>query len=288
MSKNPTPTVQLETITPDAAERLLRAGHERQRVLAEKVVDAYTHDMVNGRWEITGDTIKVDTEGALIDGQHRLHAVIRAGVPIQMFVARGIATDTFAVLDQGRKRSFADYLAGLKVENSTTVAAAVGKLAYYAVGRRFEYIRHQTNHFTISDLITVWETEPGLAGWARSATAIGSRFRFSPGAFCAFLYVAEVSKAADVHTFANQVLTGVDLGPNDPPGLLRNSLLERLATRGERRYSNEYYTNVVIRAWNAYARGEELKMLKGSVQGKPVTVFDPHGRIDNRWPIPES
>jgi hypothetical protein len=283
-NQTPNPTVKLETITPDLAEKLLQRSHERQRGLSEKAVAAYAHDMTSGRWEITGDTIKIDPEGAVIDGQHPLHAIIRSGVPAQMFVARNIATDVFAVLDQGRKRSFADYLAGLKVDNYVIVATAVGKIAYYKIGRRFEYVLHQTNSFTISDLITVWETEPGISTWAKSAGAIGSRFRFSPGILCAFFYAADVSKAGDVHTFANQVLSGVDLGPQDPAGLLRNTLLDRLATRGERRYSNEYYTHTLIRAWNAYARGEELKILKGSISGKPVQMFDPHGFIDQRWP----
>lgn len=281
------PTVRLEVITPDIAEEMLGTNHERQRSVNERIVLQYAHDMTEERWPITGDTIKEDWNGRIIDGQHRLRAIIKSGATIETFVARGLDPDVFADLDQGRKRSFHTYLEGLRVPNASCVGAAVSKVLYFSRKRRFD--KELTGHeasISINDLIETFDNEPGIVDWSGPAKSVGDRFRFSAGTVNAVLYVASLTKSASVEKFVDSLSSGLDLEAKDPVYALRNILLDRLATRAERRFSNMHYTNLFVRAWNAYARGDQVGALKGSIQGKAVSLFDPYGLIDARWPLP--
>lgn len=117
------PTVEIMKVTPkwaterlDAHDKAIREGKFRQRPMNDNAVNRYADDMRASNWALTGQGITFDEDGNLIDGQHRLAAIVKAGVPVEMVVtfgvpstvARGVATiDT---IDIGRGRSMAQQL----------------------------------------------------------------------------------------------------------------------------------------------------------------------------------
>ena len=76
---------ELLTITPSEASKYL-ANNPANRRLSESEVETLAADMREGRWCITHQGIAIGKTGRLLDGQHRLAAVIKAGVPVQMMV----------------------------------------------------------------------------------------------------------------------------------------------------------------------------------------------------------
>lgn len=112
-------TFGIETITPQDAERILKESEKafseaeggfKQRKLRDATVKAYAEDMAAGRWKENGETIKFDSEGRLIDGQHRLSAVVKANTPIQFFVVKGLDNSVMDTIDYGMKRSIENAL----------------------------------------------------------------------------------------------------------------------------------------------------------------------------------
>lgn len=101
--------INLETITPDVARHLL-SKNISNRSLRPMKVDEYTRQMRSGDWQITHQGIAINKHGQLIDGQHRLTAVVRSGVTVQMFVARGFDAEDHRglMVDTGIKRTVAD------------------------------------------------------------------------------------------------------------------------------------------------------------------------------------
>lgn len=97
-------------VTPTLAAEYLQKNFADNRNLRNSTIDRYASDMKNGRWTETGETIKFDQYGNLIDGQHRLHAVIKSGQTITFFVASGLEDAAAVNIDIGAKRSFADAL----------------------------------------------------------------------------------------------------------------------------------------------------------------------------------
>lgn len=47
-------------------------------------------EMQDGKWKLNGKTICFDRTGRLLNGQHRLSAVVRSGVSLTTVVVRGL------------------------------------------------------------------------------------------------------------------------------------------------------------------------------------------------------
>ena len=77
----------------DWAQLLLSNLHPLQRKPRQLHVDAIARALVAGKYEFTGDSIKIDQHARLIDGQHRCLAVLQANVPIQQAILMTINSD---------------------------------------------------------------------------------------------------------------------------------------------------------------------------------------------------
>lgn len=73
---NPPTQIPVVEITPELARQLL-SNNKINRKIKPTIVERYAEQMEAGEWKFTGDTIKVDGEGMLLDGQHRLLAIIK-------------------------------------------------------------------------------------------------------------------------------------------------------------------------------------------------------------------
>ncbi|MEX2599279.1 MAG: hypothetical protein WD533_06450 [Dehalococcoidia bacterium] len=83
-------TRQIETITPDRARQLLTLNRHNKPVDWAKV-HKYAAAMRAGRWDPLKGSIKVYRDELIVDGQHRLYAVIEAGIPVKMRVKQRAA-----------------------------------------------------------------------------------------------------------------------------------------------------------------------------------------------------
>jgi hypothetical protein len=66
--------------------------------------------MLDGNWKENGETVKLDSNGNIIDGQHRLQAIVDSGVTIELILVEGLNPSVADTIDIGRKRSIEQYL----------------------------------------------------------------------------------------------------------------------------------------------------------------------------------
>jgi hypothetical protein len=116
------PRSEIRIVTPEWAQQILTrhdeaiaAGKFRQRPLNPNTVRQYAVDMKAGNWALTGQGISFDTEGNLLDGQHRVAAVIAAGISVQMLVMWDLEQEndgvkTINLFDIGKKRNVSQQL----------------------------------------------------------------------------------------------------------------------------------------------------------------------------------
>src|ERR1700753_330097 len=97
-------------ITPEIARAWLETNIHN-RPVNETVIARYVEAMKSGQWERNGETIKFANTGALLDGQHRLKAVLQSGVTIETYVVFNLPPQVFDTIDTGRNRSIGDLLA---------------------------------------------------------------------------------------------------------------------------------------------------------------------------------
>jgi hypothetical protein len=95
------------TITPEIAEEML-THNSCNRGVSGQLVKKYADDMMSGNWDLTPQPIVFDKEGVLMDGQHRLMAVVRSGLSNRFVVCTG-APLTYNI-DVGRKRTILNQL----------------------------------------------------------------------------------------------------------------------------------------------------------------------------------
>ncbi len=117
-------TTEIIDISPDLAKYYL-SKNTANRNVNKSHVSGLAMQMKKGLWLLTHQAICFDVAGNLIDGQHRLHAIIKANLVIKMMVVHGAANETFTVLDTGRNRNAGDVLSIENVKNYNQVAACI-------------------------------------------------------------------------------------------------------------------------------------------------------------------
>lgn len=102
-------TISFEEVTPHIAKRWLESNEDRQRKMNLNQVYQYVNQMKKGLWiPDTGESVKFSASKRLIDGQHRLQAIVDAEEPRILMIMRGIADENIVKMDQGKKRNLAD------------------------------------------------------------------------------------------------------------------------------------------------------------------------------------
>jgi hypothetical protein len=121
-------------ITPEMAKEMLDESNFSNRNIRNGVVNRYAKMMLDGDWKLSPEPIVFATNGRLLNGQHRLSAVVRSGVSCQFSVMTGVEESVFEVLDRGATRNASDAL-GL---NKTLTEA--GRLLSVLQSRSSQYV----------------------------------------------------------------------------------------------------------------------------------------------------
>lgn len=101
---------EVSMVSPEMAAKFLADNASFQRKIRVGVVRDLANSITRGEWQLTHQAVAFDINGKLIDGQHRLNAVVRANMSVPMLVVRGVDATCFKVIDVGVKRTIADAL----------------------------------------------------------------------------------------------------------------------------------------------------------------------------------
>ena len=95
------------TITPKMAKEYLEKNMKNNRRVSRDLVQRYARIMHAGGWNLTHQGIAFDDRGELIDGQHRLNAIVQANVPVKMLVTYDVehTNGEAFTIDAGRRRT---------------------------------------------------------------------------------------------------------------------------------------------------------------------------------------
>lgn len=119
--------VSFRLITPAQAKVMLAHNHPRNRVIRKQTVQDYKDQMIEGLWHpSSGESVKFaakkagQSTGFLVDGQHRLYALIASNKPCWLMIMEGIPECSFTAIDDGLNRdlSAALTIAGVQIKGS--------------------------------------------------------------------------------------------------------------------------------------------------------------------------
>ena len=103
-------SAKIVTITPTDAARILAENNLNNRKINQANVRKYADDMLLGKFELNGDTIRFYADGTLADGQHRLMACVLSGVPFKTYVVKGLEKKVLPTIDCGKPRNMVETL----------------------------------------------------------------------------------------------------------------------------------------------------------------------------------
>lgn len=92
-------------VTPEMAASWLANECTFQRPVSPETVERYADQMRKGQWELHHQGIAISADGKVVDGRHRLSAIVKTGLSIKMMVAENADPATFASVDRGYARS---------------------------------------------------------------------------------------------------------------------------------------------------------------------------------------
>jgi hypothetical protein len=100
---------EIVEVTPEMAAKFL-AKSEGNRKLRESHAAKLSRAIVDGKYQLTHQAAAVTKRGRLIDGQHRMRAIMLANKAVQLAIAFDVPDDTYSVVDAGLLRNMADRL----------------------------------------------------------------------------------------------------------------------------------------------------------------------------------
>lgn len=245
----------IERITPERAEQMLKHNHGNRKPSRERV-KMFIRLMETGLFKMNGETIKFARSGRLIDGQHRLLAIVATGLTVTIMVVTGLDDDVYPTLDRPRVRSAADVLEARGDVSGRTLAAAVAIVSAYEnkVISANGWPRLETE-----EILRALDARPEIR---RSMEVVGCHrnevYARAPMVAAHYIFSRENAEAAD--EFIAALRTGVGLAEGEPVYHLRERLLRDRSAKAK--INRAYAFALMIKAWNAHVEHRPLRYLR--------------------------
>lgn len=266
--------IELIEVTPEMAMQLL--DHNQQnRPLRQRHVQRIAGQILEGKWQYNGDTIKIADSGDVLDGQHRLWAIVEAKRAVESIIVRNVPKAAFSTIDTIRAtRSGGDTLALLGVTRYRTAAAtALTWLLRWQWGVMADWKAPQ-NKIENSDVEEAWKHHPGILQAVERAANLRGLVN---APLMAFLYYAMSNRNAELAERMMETLENpAGVSVSDPFFRLRSYFT---ANHHQRK---EPLTTIALafKAANAAHKQLKIQVLNWRNQGKAPEPF-PTLEIDN-------
>jgi hypothetical protein len=240
-------------ITPDLAMSWLERNKKNRNLKNRKVLELVS-TIEDDHWRLNGESICFSYDGLLLDGQHRLHAIVKSDIPAAAVTVFGVNDEVMRTYDQGVKRTNADHY-NIQGEKNYTKLGATLQLLYMWKTRQFHRPGPQFNpdQGTLDKLLDQY---PEI----RNSVQKTSRTRrFMSTANAAVLHhlfsqtkitmVSTEQLAADF--FFERLVSGENLTRQDAIYRLREALIEN---RTNKKLSTVQIRAMTIKTWNVFSR----------------------------------
>lgn len=277
--------VEVVQMTPERAERLLDQNTRNRNVKIDREKN-YAGQMRNGDWRVDGNPIRVGHDGVLLDGQHRLYAIVESGTTQTVLLVTGLEPASMVAIDTGVSRSLADLL-------KLRVPDIKQEVHLGSVSRGF-YIRSlgEPMPLALSPAASAMQRDARITNgriidyFLRERVVIERLHRYADGvrrqrsswSGCTARVIALVRRELelidfdDADYFFERIKDGAQLDVDDPiMALIRYG--DRVAKSRHQSPSSEVWAAMLIKSWNAYRSGRRVHNLAYRASGPAAEEF---------------
>ena len=265
---------------------------KRNRPLKQSKVKHLAKIIQAGKWVLNGESIVLDQDGILIDGQHRLAALIHAVDKLKMdrektvidaVVVNGVSSDAFHTIDQGEKRSLSDVVAISDYSFAPDLAVALRLLAIRLAGKKVS----GTGKLDHADNLQLLRNHENLASWVEyvadltpddeNMTWLRPQSLVSVGYLSTIAYLASLDFDTNKVEDAIKHLVDLDHTEKDCPMVqLRKAFLANRSDKNGK-LKRDTIVSMLVKAMKTYLEGGKLTNLK--IKGTEHPVFS--------WEVPD-
>ncbi len=263
---------RLETdveISPEKAkEWLAKSGGNRQ--LKQNSIRLLTDEIMGGRWIRGASTIRISRSGVLLDGHHRLTAIVRSGKTVLCDVMYDCDDESMLAIDVGTARSAADINVIRGRTNSIVICSVINsvRMAYTVSSRKIsiqeiDLIENAMRPILAKDIVRL-HRECKLHRLYRPSLTLGALLFFQRTEPELEGFVADVASCSG--------------RAGDPSKTTSDYLLRLSATKTTHEY-NALYTRLAAGA-SAYLRGTQLSAIRENFEA----LASIRKKADEWWP----
>lgn len=253
---------EILTITPDLAKNLLSNNKSNRRIDSSKLL-FIVHQIENGQWKLNGESIIISNDGEILDGQHRLSAVVKTGKSIGSLLVSGIDKNVFDTIDTGKARSAADVLYIMKTPNSTGISGGINKYLMLCKGYQSSTMNKAIAKISNTDIKDEYlNNEELYQNLHKAASAFYHKnFRIiTIGDYIGFYRLFQLKHSTNVvQSFFDAIDNRDGIGD-----VLYNKLLNDIVAK--RKMISSEKNAIIIKAFNAHVSGKVVKVLKYSIE----------------------
>ena len=254
------------TVTPDMAVEIMELN-KINRPLRWETVNRIARQISAGKWRYNGETIKITHTLDVLDGQHRLWAIIEAKRAVETLVAFGIDREAFETIDTLRaNRTLGDTIAlEGQLQYRTAIGQALAWLVRYERGT-LEKFRAPANRVENADVKEAFRNNPNIIHAVQQGGKIKKLVNIAVAGFFYYILANQNTELAD--QFISVLRDPSKTRVSHPFYLLRHYL------QSERTHKEPVRTiALMIKAANAAYAGRELTVLEWRPQGRNPEKF---------------
>ena len=243
-------------VTPEMAAAWLRKN-KRNRAMNNKRVELYAREIASGNWYLHHQGIGFYEDDTLGDGQHRLAAIVKSGVPVKMLVSWGIPEESGIMIDghQQRRAHQAIAISGL-ADWITKDHIAVARLMMVIGSGKVSSSKHTLTelvHYCESHRRSMEFAEKSILGKKRFITSAITRSAIA----CAYNY-EDPDRLID---FGRVMVSGMVGSQEDRAAILAREWLLTEGMKTNRGSERHLSVKRVMRAIKAFCERQKIAKL---------------------------
>ncbi len=253
--------VSIREITPANAAKILDSKNTSNRNISKGKVAEYVNAMKNGEWLFNGDSIRISSDGILLDGQHRLTALAKSGINQHFVIIENMQKEVGLTIDVGKVRSGGDVLAmeaGVGLNAAAAISGGIKIFHKHNTGKSMN--DSGSGKLTNVQIVEKYRENKELVNscyeWM-DANVSKQRAILSKSEMIGLLMILSSADNDDCYSFAEMVFCGLGISELCSQSLLRDYLLSCKVKSTKSTQPQRLHT--VIKVWNSVRAGREIK-----------------------------
>ena len=250
---------EVREISPEVASEMLKRNYTNRNITKSNV-RFLSKQMKEGQWLFDGQPIRFDKFDRLLDGQHRLTAIIDSKTTQKFLVVSGLSEKTFTVMDTGKNRSSGDALSIMGVSYPNSIASGIRLILKHNVG--LHGVTGSDSKISNSKVVDFFNENKSIESKAKNCQYLSKNFMsVLPSSYLIYLsFVLADKSVTDSELFIDELCNGTNIDIKSPTNVLRRLLIsDKLAKKS---LSSKNKKALIFKAWNAFRLNKDVSFLR--------------------------